>query len=1403
MSHARHFASPDDEAAADARADTMAAVRAQVARLNPAQRRELARKVVEIRRAHGHVKGTTALALARHGHGADSPVTQMAAKGAAKKKGKRGLGWHSVGDLVGGVVEDVGDAVGRGARTVTRGAFTALETPLQELTGAIGDIGTGRSPLRAHSTGLVALGNLIDGDRVDLGHGFFSGGDVRAEQGAVMRDIGKRAGLGDRAFTLGRVVAKQVAEPGSAEFKLLSGALDFGVAVGADPAALATAGVGKAAQARKLFTPAEEAGRLRRAAQAAGLVEGRRKTVLPEVVDQWLTGDGAKVVEALSADTDPVSIWRRSNKKIPVEVARELADATTADEVAGVLRPRLGLSIREKPKLDTASVRVRNHFKSVRLAQAMPGGHIDLDDLDDTMEQAERFLRNAELPAEQVDERLRDLARTTNRVARFEVIERSLGDVAAHVATELGASTENAAKHAREMTTMFRNSIEAMRSYYIDEVGNDVAVLGATVDGNGVPLPTPHLFVEYIDRALPLPDARAIRRATSRYGRAIEKIPAADWGVATLDWAMQDIWKPLVLLRGAWTVRVVGEEQVRMGAAGFDSVFRHPLSAIAFVTGRKGATSLTRETFDDAVEEFAASQSRRGGPWRDRIISAGKRPVARGEDAYAESWGAELLQLESDPIAKRVAGGFTEGDAVPGGLTGNHVDDAKRWFRDGAGKEFREQLGSAKGREALLADRAVADAYVESVWERLKIKTADQRELLDVVRTGRIGDAPIRDGRHVSQSLWERLDDLATQEVGPQKVKGDITLSAPTSAGGKAAAGLDRAVEGLFSVLMSRPTNYLSRSPVFRQSYWKRAEELLPYMDDAGKAKALSAAAEAGMDVKRLRAAAERGTGALTLDEVDDLAKGFALDSTRNLLYDLSNRSQFFDATRLLFPFGEAWKEVVTTWAKLGVQQGGKPVRRAQQLVEGARGAGWFYTDPQTGEEVFAYPGSSFVNEKLTGIPFPMTSNVSGLNIVGATVMPGVGPVVQFPASYLIPNVPEWDWMREALLPFGSPDVSGGFVESQLPAWMQKLRKWHADPESDRTFGNTVGDVARYLVSTGEYNTRSPEAYARLIAAATSKARRMYVIRGAAQFAAPSAPRFQARAKVGPEVMSWLRTNRPDLFDGDKLLNGVAGADAIAAQLLIDDFRRMQDEDYDSAVETFLTTYREGALLLMQPKTRTLTVGAPTSKQGNDWARSNPELREKFPNVYGLFAPEGDDFSIAAYERQLRTGEREPLTPEEMVKLANGRVASMLYNAARNHPDADTTHGREWLRTIRTALMDQYPGYGESFGLAERARTPQLLAELEEAAHDPHVATTDAGKGLGLYLLARSRAQDAAEAQGLVSFTKAKSARSIREWLRGVADAITANHPDFARVYDLALSRELPDEGDDDEAVAA
>ena len=116
------------------------------------------------------------------------------------------------------------------------------------------------------------------------------------------------------------------------------------------------------------------------------------------------------------------------------------------------------------------------------------------------------------------------------------------------------------------------------------------------------------------------------------------------------------------------------------------------------------------------------------------------------------------------------------------------------------------------------------------------------------------------------------------------------------------------------------------------------------------------------------------GTGDASLDEIDEIAKADALGFVKDLLYDVTEGNQFFDAFRLVFPFGDAWAEVLTRWGRLVAENPQLPDRFRQGIRAGRNldldgdGVGLFHENDR-GEEVFDFPLSVVLMEHAPGGP--------------------------------------------------------------------------------------------------------------------------------------------------------------------------------------------------------------------------------------------------------------------------------------------------------------------------------------------------------------------------------------------------------------------------------------------------
>jgi hypothetical protein len=79
---------------------------------------------------------------------------------------------------------------------------------------------------------------------------------------------------------------------------------------------------------------------------------------------------------------------------------------------------------------------------------------------------------------------------------------------------------------------------------------------------------------------------------------------------------------------------------------------------------------------------------------------------------------------------------------------------------------------------------------------------------------------------------------------------------------------------------------------------------------------------------------------------------------------------------------------------------------------------------------------------QLGGINPVFVAPAKSLNM-GFQVIPGVGPFAQMAADKIIPNIPQTDWVRKLLTPYGAPEMT------IVPAWAQKvIEAVSGDPDS-------------------------------------------------------------------------------------------------------------------------------------------------------------------------------------------------------------------------------------------------------------------------------------------------------------------------------------------------------------------
>lgn len=1165
-----------------------------------------------------------------------------------------------------------------------------------------------------------------------------------------------------------------------------------------------------------------------------------------------------------------------------VGLLRESLGSQMRVPTAGLTGQVLGIPFGRQAELFGVGASLRRSTRNIRLTHEMPKRPLNPDDLNDAARTVHDYIRNARMGDDRLNHYLGEIARIqeTGAAAKadgtyyssandlYQVI---VGDGGLYDETfkrlmdeDLFArkpgSKPRSARQAREITRAWKENVNDSRIFFMEETGKhaDLAPITITAGGKATDIgPTVHLLSERLASSIPLPDIGEIKRATGFLNQVWDgELGKLTRGSATfMNWTLGTTWKAMQLVtRFAYPIRVISEEQARLAAVGVSSAFRHPIDYLAWVLGHSPDSRLAQTLVKAPGLEARGARGALGQEWEhinefQAAMSRGRAGIGGApgwalsgrfermqkytddtmvmSDRYLQGVLDELRQLHSDPVARRVAGGLGESDLQSLGLAADDLgadslDTVKEWYWQGNGQGFREELARdpewrslIDGKEGMTA-REVSDAYVDSVARRIQVKTNQNPALMEAVGKGSLDGTNIMStGKNAkAKTALEQYEDSL-----PDWVKVETLESIEKK------SQWDRITETLFSWLMAGPTNRLSRSPFFRQAYWGEMERLMGFADPNTQEAIIRSARDMGKltrsqqrDLAKI-ATTTSGTQLTSLADADTLAKAFALDATRNTLYDLARRNQFFESTRLLFPFGEAWKEVLGTWTKI-ITERPSVLRRGQQAIEGAMGPGFgdltseflgtgtlpgqgfIYEDPSVeGQLIFNYPGSVLASRFLMGegsyverfagmfdedrSGFGFTAPLSGLNLFTATILPGIGPSVQLPMAAFtnIFNKELPVALHDVIFPFGEPPIEeegfiGATVESFTPTWFTRIfRDAMANPDSHRLLANTVMDVAKSLVANGTHSTDSQDEINRLYDDAVDRARLLFWIRGIAQSTVPA----------GPSV----RWHSQD-----------AQGNWVFVQAMIDEYRGLIDKyegDTNAAMDEYIRTYGTENLLALQGKSRSLKY-RPLDAEGDAWLRANPDLERDHDLVIGFFVPEPRDaaFDLNAYHRTFDTGSREQLAPKQALLLHNQYVARTIFEeakrkvAGRYDDQADA-----YLANVKQQLAEQYEGFTGYIGVDERPTIEQLITKLEQAVEDPRLANAPATEAIKAYFQARAAAQATVDANpsafnGAKGFQDAKSARYLRDWLRyDVAAQLKAKYPEFVPVWQFVFEREL------------
>lgn len=1072
--------------------------------------------------------------------------------------------------------------------------------------------------------------------------------------------------------------------------------------------------------------------------------------------------------------------------------------------------------------------------KPVRMSASRTArGYVDLHSPTQGVEEVGRLLRQAGFSADEVGEWRTRMAMERNANVRAEIAEQAEDAMIRRLAEKAGLIDETASPaEVKKMKARVESLINEKR--HLRKVAgkpnilfspNGRGVIEHVDDHGNVSFHSIPLMASQEPNVFFLTDPRKIEAALRRMkgGLIGAKQASDDFVVDHLD-AFYRLWKPGVLFRPAWPMRVVTDEQGRIlaeiGAMAHlinvaSQVGNLPHTAAMawrsadgagfwqkppeFFRSLRPALSETRAsrtyTYGDANVTFpgptagvegslVAAKAEADGSFRTLLGDLDgdlRREFRSGGDwrtytatqdgeRYYDAWERVVnRQIMSDPLAQRLLDG--------------RIDNAKAWLDTPAGTKYLRDRHTFR--------RNHVDEWLEELDAELDhfLPTEELRR---------------RAATETGLSRHDLVEAVPDEQMRPT-VHGEQV--AQLLGVGTVADIYKRVFESAFKAMAVAPTTFLSRHEFFDEMYRRSIARQVDAFEGSG----------AVVDDAMREAMATR-------------AREDALQQTQHLLYDLAEQTELAEAARFLFPFLNAWQEVASRWAGLAWKNPAF-IARAKQMWNSPEKAGLVVDEhgneirgdgkavnPVTGEVVkageqrhvrfVANPDS--VPDLLKAVPGAAQLAAAGFSKDSMNMLfqaPSPGVVVQLPLNEALAKRPDLEESLKWALPFGVQETGlTGWLKQAAPTAARNVAKGEDDTQMQQLAVRIYNDMQ---VDFNLDKREQPPTWAE----ARRKAEDTWKLKTAAQFMLPVGPQFFSPYQ--PYIDAYRRAQ--DRYAKDRL----ALADENGEQRTPDQW--------------FLDTFGDEFFPLTQALSESLN-GVPATVGGWRASKKYAGLIEQFPDLGGLIvgAEGAGEFNASIFRVQMESaiGENDPRKQRrrrdvtELLSAPQVRAGWIEYRKVNDWIDyelekrglsslnvKEATDLRELRAEATRVIEDKYPEWGEQRGQINTLAWPQRMKGLRAIAESDafpvggHRRDID---GLRDYLEARDwvvselRARDAAGGAKSLAAQRNRDLAAVWAETRGI---LVRKNPMFADLFYRWLEHDEGEkvtasdtvEGDDDD----
>ena len=945
----------------------------------------------------------------------------------------------------------------------------------------------------------------------------------------------------------------------------------------------------------------------------------------------------------------------------------------------------------------------------------------------------------------------------------------------------------------------------------------------------------------------------------------------------------RNVFKPLVLMRLAFFTRVFLEEQARVATAGLDAFYNNPFKTIQWIASHDpnskigkvlNALPFKKAKVTDGQELLMSLEAQEAarimkftdliGPGRRQrnkyteYIAYSKKEV--GTKRYAKHMFYELMSLRNDPIAQQVA------------KHGYGSAELTKWMNSTVGRQARMDLFNAGGTrwQQILKNNDFTDQHLQYLESRIRIKTGGNvavgKDLIKQpngkyryqLQTSNFGDKRIRaaiaDGKletldgevldfyenpfkTVKSFKQKKVTDALEEYYGETRLDGGfVKVPSLTDEADNAPKGLLQATEdilndaqqAIFDRLMTKPINYLNRSPVFKQYRWMYITDKMKELSPKLQTQFIKEAKGAGIPTSALQEltgmkALHKNGKIDNYNAINAESKAFGLSMVKNLLYDTRQKHAVSDKLLNVFPFAEVWFEVFQTWGQL-LAANPTVLRKAHVSLRGGGAAdsygsssddGFIVPDPRNPEEdMFVMPFGGWMTNVIYGEDSETTISprgyLAGVNLLGQGFVPGPNPVVGFAVNRLLPENTSnpyindiSNYIKDSLFgDFGPPeDVSD--VIAVTPVYKKLLAALASNDSFDTINENSKDihkmrasatiDVFRYGMASGQNNKLykdgklssylnklypnqwTPETITQrqidnaFLEYSKNASRNLFAMEFLYQF-------------IGPTGF------KPEFFMKDDVGNLWGTA------VLYEEFVRIREKHEGNDIDTyneFFELYGIEHPYILSPKTQSEVGKQPTSVRVKQYQAENKEIFDQL-DLSGYYLNtdnpnEEKDWNDIVREKSL-------LSPDQYRRAVNDTIGFFRYKTFTTNLeklDIDYKKKTQVKRIFREGLKEALPGFqADEYGLLTPVRTADVFSEMRRKWRNiPGVMETEAGKGFGEIMpfweemekLSQEYSPTATKDWWLKSDDT--RALSMRIWMYNKAQQIIADNPEFWSVW--------------------